>query len=61
MVEGTMYIGLPGAETIKIPNTTHQDFQDTLGRLTDGRKMEYLAGSTWVNPAQVTYVRFAKN
>ena len=50
MVTGTMYVGLPGAETIKIPNTTRQEFQDTLGRLTDGRKTEYLAGSTWVNP-----------
>ena len=61
MVTGTVLVGLSGMEIARVPNASREELLEIRERILDGGNLVHLVGETWVNPSQITYVKFVKN
>lgn len=61
MVKGRMIIGFAGNENVEILNIRREECLSTAEMLKGGAKLVFLGDDMWVNPTQVTYIKFKKN
>ena len=61
MVKGRMIIGFAGNENVEILNIRREEYLSTVEMLKGGAKLVFLGDDMWVNPTQVTYIKFKKN
>lgn len=61
MVRGKMTIGFAGNENVEILNIRREECWSTVEILKGEAKLVFLGGDMWVNPTQVTYIKFKKN
>ena len=61
MVRGKMTIGFAGNENVQVYNVTENDYTEVVDGLIDGAKIVPVGDDMWVNPTQVTYIKFKKN
>lgn len=61
MVKGRMIIGFAGNENVEILNIRREECLSTVEMLKGGGKLSFMGDDMWVNPTQVTYIKFKKN
>ena len=61
MVRGKMTIGFAGNENVQVYNVTENDYTEVVDGFIEGAKIVFVGDDMWVNPTQVTYIKFKKN
>ena len=56
-----MIIGFAGNENVQVYNVTENDYTEVVDGFIEGAKIVLVGDDMWVNPTQVTYIKFKKN
>lgn len=61
MDRGKMIIGFAGNENVEVYNVTENHYGEVVDSFFAGTKMISVGEDMWVNPSQITYIKFKKN
>ena len=61
MDRGKMIIGFAGNENVEVYNVTENHYGEVVDGFIEGAKIVPVGDDMWVNPTQVTYIKFKKN
>jgi len=61
MTLGKVTIGFAGNENVEMLNISREEHLSLVERLEDGGNLAFLGDNMWVNPSQITYIKFKKN